>query len=100
MSTGTWSKTSLPKGLIQADTPYLREVMVILSHVFVGYLYFSYRIQNQSRQARMTAHLLPPGLLLKISKVIGSEFLGGEADPPRCRSRSTRSPRKSTSITS
>ena len=66
------------KGLIQADKLYLRDATAIFGHVFVGFLclYLYCRILNRIKQAGMTAHLSPQGLLLKLSKVYAVN--GGE----------------------
>ena len=67
------------KGLIQADKLYLRDTTAVFGHVFVGFLclYLYCRILNRIKQAGMTAHLSPQGLLLKLSKVYAVEG-GGE----------------------
>ncbi|MEG3055725.1 MAG: transposase [Methanoculleus sp.] len=59
------------KGLIQTDKLYLRDPTAIFGHVFVGFLclYLYCRILNRIKQAEMTAHLSPQGLLLKLSTV-------------------------------
>ena len=58
------------KSLIQADNLCLRDRAAVFGHVFVGFLclYPYCRILNRSKQAGMTAHLSPQGLLLKLSK--------------------------------
>ncbi len=57
--------------LIQVDKLYLRDATAILGHVFVGFLclYLYCQILNRIKQAEMTPHLSPQGLLLKLSKV-------------------------------
>ena len=59
------------KSLIQVDTLYLRDRVAVFGHVFVGFLclYLSCWILDHIKQAGMTAHLAPQGLLLKLSKV-------------------------------
>jgi transposase len=59
------------KGLIQADKLYLRDATGIFGHVFVGYLclYLHCWILDRIKQAGLSAHLTPQGLLLKLSKV-------------------------------
>jgi hypothetical protein len=87
------------RGLIQADNRYLRDATAVFGHVFVGFLclYLYCRILNRIKQAGMTAHLSPQGLLLKLSKVYAVEN-EGEGRPPRCPNRSRRSRRNSNSI--
>ncbi|CVK34138.1 transposase [Methanoculleus bourgensis] len=86
------------RGLIQADNRYLRDATAVFGHVFVGFLclYLYCRILNRIKQAGMTAHLSPQGLLLKLSKVYAVEN-EGEGRPPRCPNRSRRSRRNSNS---
>ena len=59
------------KGLIQADKLYLRDATAVFGHIFVGFLclYLYCQILNRIKQAEMTAHLSPKGLLMKLSKV-------------------------------
>jgi len=59
------------KSLIQADKLYLRDATAVFGHVFVGFLclYLYCRILNRIKQAGLSAHLSPQGLLLKLSKV-------------------------------
>ncbi len=48
-----------------------RPTLTVFGHIFVGFLclYLYCRILNRIKQAEMTAHLSPQGLLLKLSKV-------------------------------
>ncbi len=59
------------KSLIQADKLYLRDATAVFGHVFIGFLclYLYCRILNRIKQAGLSAHLSPQGLLLKLSKV-------------------------------
>ncbi|KAF5041010.1 MULTISPECIES: transposase [unclassified Methanoculleus] len=59
------------KNLILADKPYLQDATAVFGHVFVGFLcfYLYCRIRNRIRQAGLSAHLSPEGLLLKLSEV-------------------------------
>lgn len=61
----------LLKGLIPLDKLYLRDATAVLRHVTVDFLclYLYCRILDRIKQAEMTAHLSPQGLLLKLSKV-------------------------------
>jgi transposase len=59
------------KSLVQADKLYLRDDTAVFGHVFVGFLclYLYCRILNRIKSAKLSAHLSPQGLLLKLSKV-------------------------------
>lgn len=59
------------KGLIQADKLYLRDATAVFGHLFIGFLclYLYCQILNRIKQAGLSAHLSPHGLLLKLSKV-------------------------------
>jgi hypothetical protein len=59
------------KGLVQADKLYLRDAMAVFWHLFTGFLclYLYCQILNRLKQADLSAHLSPKGLLLKISDV-------------------------------
>jgi hypothetical protein len=59
------------KSLILVDNLYLLEATAVFGHAFIGFLciYLYCRI----RQAGITAHLSPQGLLLKLSKVYAVE---------------------------
>ena len=59
------------KGLIQADKLYLRDDTAVFGHLFIGFLclYLYCQILNRIKQAELSAHLSPQGLLLKLSKV-------------------------------
>ncbi|MDI6877456.1 MAG: transposase [Methanomicrobiales archaeon] len=59
------------KSLIQADKLYLRDATAVFGHVFIGFLclYLYCRILHRIKQAGLSAHLSPQGLLLKLSKV-------------------------------
>ncbi|KUG21160.1 transposase [hydrocarbon metagenome] len=64
------------KGLIQADKLYLRDATAVFGHLFVGFLclYLYCRILNRIKQAGLSAHLSPQGLLLKLSKVYAAIY--------------------------
>ena len=57
--------------MIPLDKLYLRDATAVFRHVTVDSLclYLYCRILNRIKQAEMTAHLSPQGLLLKLSKV-------------------------------
>lgn len=66
------------KSLIQADKPYLRDATAVFGHIFVGFLclYLHCRIRNLIERAGLSAHLSPPGLLLKLSEVYSVVYNG------------------------
>ena len=59
------------KDLIQADKLYLRDSTAVFGHLFIGFLclYLYCQILNRIKQAGLSAHLSPHGLLLLLSKV-------------------------------
>jgi transposase len=56
---------------IQVGKLSLQNAAAIFGHVFVGFLclHLYCRILNQIKQAGLSAHLAPQGLLLKLSKI-------------------------------
>ncbi|MCC7565256.1 MAG: transposase [Methanomicrobiaceae archaeon] len=64
------------KGLIQADKLYLRDATAVFGHLFIGFLclYLYCRILNRIKQAGLSAHFSPKGLLLKLSKAYAAIY--------------------------